>query len=160
MSFTRFHDDPNRIKKKNIEISMMNQYTFNTPNNINNASVFYDDPHLRMQKSGHKLYKNLTNVESELLGINHTLNRDHINKNNYKKNSSFKIPVATKINNENITNQSLATVPAWLFREKPQHRPNILFHDPQQNTEIPFYHSLDTNILENDYYNLNLCKKI
>ena len=55
MSFTRFHDDPNRIKKKNIEISMMNQYTFNTPNNINNISVFFNDPHLRMQKSGNQL---------------------------------------------------------------------------------------------------------
>ena len=160
MSFTRFHDDPNRIKKKNIEISMMNQYTFNTPNNINNISVFFNDPHLRMQKSGNQLYKDITNVESELLGINRSLNRDHIHKNNYKNNTSFKLPLNVKSVNENITNQSLATVPAWLFRETQQYRPNILFHDPQQNTEIPFTNKLDTNILEKDYYNLNLCKKI
>ena len=66
MSFTRFHDDPNRIQKKNIEISTMNQYIFNTPGNTQNRSVFFNDPHLRMQKNGNQLYNNLIQTENEL----------------------------------------------------------------------------------------------
>ena len=31
MSFTRFHDDPNRIEIKNLETSAMNSYVFNVP---------------------------------------------------------------------------------------------------------------------------------
>lgn len=160
MSFTRFHDDPNRIQKKNIEISTMNQYIFNTPGNTQNRSVFFNDPHLRMQKNGNQLYNNLIQTENELKCLNRTLNRDHKDNNNYKTTASFKIPLPIKNIDKTITDESHTTHPAWLFRETQQYRPNILFRDPQQNIELPFNNYLDTNILEKDYYNLNYCKKI
>lgn len=160
MSFTRFHDDPSRIKKENIETSMQNQYIFNVPGNTKNESVFFDDPHLRMQKNGNKLNNNLTHTENILFNINKPLNRDNILRKNYNINSLFTSTLPIQNVKDTITNESRTTDPAWLFREKTQFRPNILFHNPQKNTEVPFIHNSDTNILEKDYYNLNLCKKI
>ena len=59
MSFTRFHDDPNRIQKTNLETSAINDYTFNVPNSVNSKSVFFSDPHVRMQKNGTTLCRNM-----------------------------------------------------------------------------------------------------
>ena len=62
MSFTRFHDDPARIKKENIETSSINYYIFNVPNNITTSNIYYNDPHIRMQHCGNTLYKDLENT--------------------------------------------------------------------------------------------------
>ena len=91
MSFTRFHDDPNRIQKTNLETSAINDYTFNVPNSVNSKSVFFTDPHLRMQKNGTTLCRNMVDVESELFTMNRTLCRDNINRNNYIEKQDYKI---------------------------------------------------------------------
>ena len=40
MSFTRFHDDPNRIQKTNLERSAINDYTFNVTGNTKGSHFF------------------------------------------------------------------------------------------------------------------------
>lgn len=160
MSFTRFHDDPSRIQKTNLEISAMNHYTFNVPNNTNSQSVFFNDPYLRMQKNGTTLCRNMVDVESELLTINRNLCRDNINKNDYSKNQNYKMYIHPTNITKNITKQPRAINPAWMLRGTGINRNEYLFSNPQENIFIPFQAYLDTNILEKDYYNLNNCKKI
>ena len=162
MSFTRFHDDINRIKKKNLEQSEVNNYIFNVPGNIglNNIGYYYNDPHIRMQKMGVKLNQNIVDCESELRSINKPINRDHINVNNYL-NYKTKVKEHSPENvNKTITSESRATHPVWNYRETNQYRPDYLFLNPQENVVLPFHNNLDTNILEKDYYNLKVYKKI
>ena len=59
MSFTRFHDDPNRIQKTNLETSAVNDYIFNVPGNTNQQLHFIEDPHIRAQINGTPLYRNI-----------------------------------------------------------------------------------------------------
>ena len=66
MSFTRFYDDPNRIEIKNLETSAMNSYVFNVPGNTDGMNLYFSDPHIRMQKTGSHLNRNLLDVETEL----------------------------------------------------------------------------------------------
>ena len=160
MSFTRFHADPNRIQKTNLETSAMNDYTFNVPGNTNKNSVYFSDPHLRMQKNGTTLCRNMVNIESELRTMDRILERDHKEKNNYMKTQSVKNYIHPSIISKNITKESRATNPVWTLREVTIDRPQYLFHDPQMNTSIPFESYLDTNILEKDYYKINCSKKI
>ena len=160
MSFTRFHDDPNRIQKTNLETSAINDYTFNVPNSVNSKSVFFTDPHLRMQKNGTTLCRNMVDVESELFTMNRTLCRDNINRNNYIEKQDYKVYIHTKNITKTITKQPRSSHPAWMLRGTGIDRSEYLLSDPQKNVIIPFQSYLDTNILEKDYYNLNDCKKI
>jgi len=160
MSFTRFHDDPNRIQKTNLETSAMNDYTFNVPNNTTSSSVFFNDPYLRMQKNGTTLCRNMVDVESELRVMNRNLCRDDVNRNNYVTNQDYKLYVHPKNITKNITKQPRAINPAWMLRGTGIDRSEYLFSDPQTNIFMPFQSYLDTNILEKDYYNINNCKKI
>ena len=160
MSFTRFHDDPNRIQKTNLETSAMNDYTFNVPNSVNSKSVFFTDPHLRMQKNGTTLCRNMVDVESELFTMNRTLCRDNVNRNNYIEKQDYKVYIHPKNITKNITKQPRTTHPAWMLRGTGIDRSEYLLSNPQENIIIPFQAYLDTNILEKDYYNLNDCKKI
>lgn len=160
MSFTRFYDDPNRIEIKNLETSAMNSYVFNVPGNTDGMNLYFSDPHIRMQKTGSHLNRNLLDVETELRNINIPLNRDNINLNNYKKNQMPKTTVPIYDVKKNITKESRASHPAWLYRESSQYRPDYLFLNPQEHIKIPFIVNQDTNILEKDYYNLKTYKKI
>ena len=49
MSFTRFHDDPNRIKKQVEESITGCNYMLNTPGQGIDLP-FFEDPQLRLQK--------------------------------------------------------------------------------------------------------------
>lgn len=160
MSFTRFHDDPNRIQKTNLETSAMNDYIFNVPGNTSNSSVYFKDSHIRMQKNGNTLCKNMIQTESELRAMDRILCRDEKNKNNYVSNQSIKHYVYPSNVSKNITKESRASHPAWMLKGAKTYTPPYLFSDPQANTEIPFSSFLDTNILEKDYYVLKQCKKI
>ena len=56
MSFTRFHDDPSRIKKENIETSMQNQYIFNVPGN---TKTLYSGDTINLINHWKKVFLNL-----------------------------------------------------------------------------------------------------
>ena len=152
--FTRFHDDPARVQKANIETSSINNYIFNVPGN--NIS-FVEDPHIRIQKGGASTHSNLIGIDSMLRNMYTPLNRDHVK---YTKNNVSHRPINQGSISKCITSESRASHPVFEYREKQTHRPHVLLRDPQQNIFIPFQHNLDTNILEKDYYNLNKLKKI
>ena len=160
MSFTRFHDDPNRILKTNWETSAMNDYVFNVPGNTKASSVYFDDPHLRMQKNGNTLCRNLIQIESELKTLGRELNRDNIYKNDYVRQQSIKNYIYPSNVEKNITKESRASHPAWKLKGTGTYEPAFLFKNPQTNVEVPFHMNLDTNILEKDYYNIKQSKKI
>lgn len=161
MSFTRFHDDPARIIKKNIETSSMNDYIFNVPGNTSTIqSQYFEDTHLRLQKTGGQQFTNMVNVESMLRNTHVKLNRDNVQLNEYKKNSLKASPIKSVNVPQTITNETRSTHPVFEYREKQTHRQNILLRDPQRNIFMPFQNNLDTNILEKDFYNLKNYKKI
>lgn len=161
MSFTRFHDDPARVKKANIETSAINDYVFNVPGNLSGArSHFYEDPRIRLQKTGMGQHTNMIGVESMLRNQNRPLVRDNAELHTYEKYNVPHKQIYSVENNNNITSESRASHPAFEYRELAQHRPHVLLHDPQRHVFRPFEHNLDTNILEKDYYNLKTYKKI
>ena len=73
MSFTRFHDDPSRIKKQLDESTFQGRYFLNTPG-AGMDLPFKEDPHFRLQKWGANLHTNTVNIESDLHGLTRTLN--------------------------------------------------------------------------------------
>jgi hypothetical protein len=159
MSFTRFHDDPNRIQKTNLERSAINDYTFNVPGNTKGSHFFYD-PHIRSQKNGVPLYNTMVNVESTLKNIGRPLYRDNLHLNQYQRYDSYNGKVNPTQEVKTITNESRASHPAWTYRVYCPFRKDYLFYDAQSNISIPFDAYLDTNILEKDYYNIKHSKKI
>ena len=84
MSFTRFHDDPHRMRKEAEESSFSGKYALNTPG-PGDIMPFQEDPQLRLQRWGANLMTNTVNIESDLRGMTRKLNRDYIEKNEYKK---------------------------------------------------------------------------
>jgi hypothetical protein len=160
MSFTRFHDDPNRIQKTNLETSAMNDYIFNVPGNSGYNNVFVQDPHIRLQKTGVNTHRNMIHAESQLLGIHIPLGRDNKITHNYKYFEKIQGINHPKQIEKTITKESRASHPAWLYRTTSQFRPQTLFFNPQENTEMSFDAYLDTNILEKDYYDKKQYKKI
>lgn len=160
MSFTRFHDDPNRIQKTNLETNAINDYVFNVPGNTRNQNHYFNDPHIRMQTNGTTLYKQMVHIDSQLRGMDRVLCRDHKIKNNYKNYESFQGMQTPVSIDKTITKESRASHPAWVYRPLSHYRPDHLFEDPQKHVEIPFDVCLDTNILEKDYYNIKHYKKI
>lgn len=157
MAFTRFHDDPNRIIKKNLETTNMSDYTFNVPSNTNKYNIYINDPHVRMQKSGGTQYNNIVDLEGQLKQMNMPLSRDFVNNQYDKKNPIYhslrQIPIYQL--NKTITDESRSTHPSWIYRESRQYRPDHLFEDPQQNFSLKFENNIDTNIATKDNYRKN-----
>ena len=84
MSFTRFHDDPCRVRKELQESTGPGKYMLNVPGN-GDKPCFMEDPFIRLQGWGANLMTNTINLESDLQGLSRSLNNDCISKNNYKK---------------------------------------------------------------------------
>jgi len=151
MSFTRFHDDPNRIKKELQQSTDPGRYILNVPGN-GPKPCFMMDPYMRMQKWGANLMTNSINLESELLGLNKPLNRDNL-KYNYN-NQDFKVNSQQVVypNCVPFTEQTRATNPAWTALDAEIDNTYPLFLNPQANVCIPFQNNLNSRILEKDYF--------
>lgn len=147
MSFTRFRDDPCRIKKQLQESTGPGRYILNQPGNGDKPD-YMEDPFLRLQAWGGNLQTNTINLESNLKGLNMPLTRDCVN---YEKNTveSKQIQYPSK---DPFTEQSRTTHPAWLYKDLEQVNWSILPLNPQENTCIPFHNNLDTRILEKDNF--------
>jgi len=165
MAFTRFYDDPCRIQKYLEESTSIGNYNMNVPGNGTNPT-FFNDPYIKLQKWGGNLSSNKTDLESELFILHRKLNRDTIKENNYVdylNTNPLYSPNSYSINNEEITAQSRATHPAWIYREinhfaSEQSIPNnfnYLHLDPQENICIPFHNNISSRIVQKDYYQLN-----
>jgi len=156
MAFTRFHDDPSRVLKSNLETTTMCSYTFNTPSNTNNYNVFVHDPHIRMQKSGSSQYTNMIDLEGELKQLDRKYSRDYI-ENQYDKNkinhALRRLPVYQL--NKSVTDESRSTHPSWTYRTLQQYRQDHLFENPQEHYSMNFKNNIDTNIYTKDNYRKN-----
>lgn len=148
MSFTRFHDDPSRIKKQLDESTFQGRYFLNTPG-AGMDLPFKEDPHFRLQKWGANLHTNTVNIESDLHGLTRTLNRDLINKNNYQKSVVNSSPYKYK-DELPTTEESRTSHPAWSYRDLERNRWETPYLNPQNNLERTFDHNIQTRILEKD----------
>jgi len=150
MAFTRFHDDPNRIKKSIEESSFLGRYMLNTPGNGIDLP-FQEDPQIRMQYWGANLRTNTINLESDLLGLTRPLNRDLEDFNDYKQNQ-----VLSFQNNyrsvEPFVQESRATHPAWMYKDLDQTRWENPLLNPLNGIEKVFNDNIQTRILEKDYF--------
>ena len=149
MSFTRFHDDPCRIKKQLQESTDQGRYMLNVPGN-GDKPCFMNDPFIRMQQWGANLMTNPIDLESDLKGMSRNLNRD-CSSDNYKNTKVNSNEVSYPTCNEH-TEQSRTTHPAWMSRDLEQVNWAILPLNPQENVCMNFQNNLSTRILEKDYF--------
>ena len=150
MSFTRFHDDPSRIKKQIAESTFAGRYYLNMPG-MGTEMAFEEDPHLRLQKWGANLTSNIVNLESDFWGLSRPINRDLVDLNDYKKAAAHAFPIIYE-SREPYIQESRASCPAWTFRNIPIERWEQPWINPQANTELRFPNNIQTRILEKDYY--------
>jgi hypothetical protein len=150
MSFTRFHDDPCRIKKQMQESTGLGKYMLNVPGN-GDKPCFMEGPFIRLQQWGANLRTNTINLESDLIGLTRSNTKDCIDKNQYNKHnvSSSSVSYPTCLP---VTDQSRATHPAWTARDLEQVNWYILPLNPQENTCMPFHNNLSTRIIERDNF--------
>ena len=150
MSFTRFHDDPCRIKKQLEESTGPGRYMVNVPGN-GLKPCFMEDPYIRLQKWGANLQTNCINLESNLMGLGRNLNRDCATVNTYTQDKVESMP-SEYPSCQPFTDQTRATNPAWTARDLEQVNWCFLPLDPQENVCIPFQNNLNTRLLESDFF--------
>ena len=150
MAFTRFHDDPYRIKKQLEESSFAGRYMLDTPGPGVNMP-YYEDPQLRLQKWGANLRTNTINLESDLRGMTRQYNRDILNLNNHK---DYAVNAQSNMyrNEKPIIDESRATHPAWMYKDLEQNRWETPFLNPLNGIEKAFNENIQTRILEKDYF--------
>lgn len=150
MAFTRFHDDPARIRKTLQESTFAESYYINKPGN-GISMHFQLDPQLRLQGWGANLCTNAINLESEFRGLNRSLNRDNITLNKHTDHIVDSDPYI--YGNENpFINESRASHPAWMYKDIEHSRWEHPFINPQDNFECKFNWNVQTRILEKDNF--------
>ena len=85
MAFTRFCYDDCRVNKQLQELTGLGRYMLNVPGN-GDKPAYMEDPYIRLQKWDSNLMTNTVNLESDLMGLTRSANRDCRNLNNYKCN--------------------------------------------------------------------------
>jgi hypothetical protein len=150
MSFTRFHDDEARIKKRLDEITYIGRYQLDAYGPGDKAP-FMNDPHIRLQKYGANLRDNTVNLESDLYGLTRKLNRDNIKINEYRNFKALSSPQSYS-EEDPTTEESRATHPAWMYKTVDVDRWETPILNPQENLDRPFQFDIHTRILEKDYF--------
>ena len=150
MAFTRFHDDPNRIKKQIAESSFTGRYMLNVPGQGTDLA-FVEDPHVRLQHWGANLRNNTVNLESDLRGMTRRLNRDHADLNEYKKFSNEPSSVTYR-KTEPFVQETRASHPAWIYKDLEQTRWDAPVLNPHNGLEKGFSENLLTRFLEKDNF--------
>jgi len=150
MAFTRFHDDPARIRKYVAETSFAGRYMLNVPG-LGVNMPFQEDPQLRLQKWGANLTTNTLNLENDLRGLTRKFTKDDVESNEYNKNAVTTHPFMYKSVNPSIL-ESRASHPAWMYKDLEQTRWETPFINPQVNAENKLQSGLQTRILEKDNF--------
>jgi hypothetical protein len=150
MAFTRFYDDPSRIKKQTQISSYSSRYFLDTPGQGIDLP-FMEDPNIRMQGWGANLRNNTINLESDLLGLTRKTNRDYVNVNDYKQHAVYASP-NTYRNKESFVEESRVTHPAWMYKDLEHPRWEFPFLNPLNGLEKAFTENVQTRILEKDYF--------
>ena len=152
MSFTRFHDDPARIRRELEQSTNTGRYQLNVPGNGLNMP-FQADPHLRLQGWGANLRTHTLDIENDLRCMCRPLNRDLLGENNYKTVA----PTTTAIlypNAQPFVEESRASHPAWIYRDLEHSRWENPIINPQALSAIEpaFNWNIQTRILEKDLF--------
>jgi hypothetical protein len=150
MAFTRFHDDPNRIKKQVMESSFTGRYMLDVPGQGTDLP-FVEDPHIRLQHWGANLRYNTINLESDLRGLTRPLNRDNAGLNEYKQFAKEPSTVTYK-NAEPFVLETRASHPAWMYKDLEQTRWETPLLNPHNGLEKGFLENLQTRNLEKDNF--------
>lgn len=150
MAFTRFHDDPNRIKKQIAESSFTGRYMLNVPGQGTDLP-FIEDPHIRLQHWGANLRNDTVNLESDLRGMTRRLNRDNSDLNEYKHFANEPSSVTYK-KAEPFVQETRASHPAWTYKDLEQTRWDAPFLNPNNGLEKGFHENLHTRNLEKDNF--------
>jgi hypothetical protein len=150
MAFTRFHDDPHRIKKQVEESSFLGRYMLNQPGNGIDLP-FPEDPQLRLQGWGANLRTNTINLESDLLGLGRPLNHDLVGINDYKQHAVSSSAMNYR-NAEPFVQESRATHPAWMYKDIDTPRWEFPLLNPLNGVEKVFHDNIQTRILERDHF--------
>jgi len=155
MSFTRFHDDPCRIKKQLEESTFEGRYMIDKPGN-GSKPCYMEDPYIRLQQWGGNLQTNTINLESNLLGLSRPLNNDCIDKNNYE-NYNVKSNKIDYPNCKPFVEQPRTINPPWTLLDLEKYNFDYPLFNPQANVCMPFNNNLSSRILEKDYYLIREC---
>ena len=155
MSFTRFNYDPCRTKKLLEESTGPGRYMLNKPG-WGDKPCFFADPQVRMQGWGANL-RNVPggapiDIDSDLLGITRQLTKDCSKKEYPKTGITFSTKKEYPTCKQEMTSQSRATHPSFLYRDLEQSNRYPLFLDPQENVCMPFQNNLNTQLLERDNF--------
>jgi hypothetical protein len=151
MAFTRFHDDPCRIKKQIQQSTDPGRWILNVPG-YGDKPQYMADPQIRIQTWGGNLMTNSIEVESSLKGINKPLSRDCLGKDEYTKFNVYSQPIQYPTNKSLYTEESRTIAPAWTARDLEQVDWYYLPLNPQENTCYPFENNVNTRILEKDNF--------
>lgn len=155
MSFTRFHDDPARIKKQLQQSTDVGRYQLNVPG-PGDKPLYFEDPYIRAQTWAGNIMTNTVDIEAELFGLSRRLNRDSVDNYHHDEQASL----ATRTNevircptrSGSYVEQTRATHPAWMLRDVEQDNWKMLHFDPQENVFMPFFNNLNTRIIEKDRF--------
>lgn len=150
MSFTRFHDDPNRIRKQTEEGSFVGRYMLNTPGPGSDLP-FMADPQVRLQKWGANLQTNTVGVESDLRGLTRRQNRDHVEYNQHS-NRAAPSTMSRYTSAAPFVEESRASHPAWMYKDLEQPRWETPWLNPLNGLEKEFAENIQTRILEKDQH--------
>lgn len=150
MAFTR--DDVKRIDLTVEKYNNGMDYMLNVPGTGNKPN-YIDDPQIRLQHFGANLSNNVVDINSNLLGVNKQLNRDHYvpNTRDTHFNDTYKRCTYPVISST-ITDQPRTINPAWLLRDAEQNNWQELPTDPQKHTEVLFENNINSRMVEKDLY--------
>ena len=155
MSFTRFNYDPCRTKKLLEESTGPGRYMLNKPG-WGDKPCFFSDPQIRMQEWGTNLRRvpggAPIDIDSDLLGITRPLSKDCSKKEFPFAGVVFSMKKDYPTCGQEITSQSRATHPTFLYRDLEQSNRYPLFLNPQENVCMPFQNNLNTQLLERDSF--------
>jgi len=155
MSFTRFRDDPDRIKKQLQQSTDVGRYCLNVPG-PGDKPLYMEDPYVRAQMWAGNIMTNSIDIETELFGLSRKLNRDSAE--NYHHDERASVASRTNeiiqcpIRGGSAVEQTRATHPAWMLRDVEQDNWKMLHFDPQENVLLPFMNNLNTRIIEKDRF--------
>ena len=153
MAFTRDNIEKMKVNVNKYENGL--SYMLNVPG-TGDRPDYIADPQIRLQGFGANLSTNVVDINSNLLGVNKQLNRDHYVPNTrdtwfddtYKR---FTYPVISSA----VTDQPRAMNPAWQIRDLEQNNWDYLYSDPQKHTEMTFDNNINSRMEEKDIYTAN-----
>ena len=152
MASTRFNYDECRTEKRLQQSTDPGRYMLDVPGN-GTKPYYVSDSHILSQKWGGNLWTNQVDIESTFWGIDKSVGRDCISEKKRFELSTSKIEYP-ELNTFLTTDQSRATMPAWMLRDMSQTQiietPLLGGFRPQP--ELPFSNNSSTRIIEKDTY--------